>query len=121
MGNKAIVFQGEIYAIQKAAEALLIYEDCDPITFFIDSQAAILALVGHTFTSRTVKECFDVICKLANTHTVTLSWVKAHAGHELNELADEQAKLGTLVEEVTSIPVPWCILCLLYTSDAADE
>ena len=36
--------------------------------------------------------------------------MKAHAGHELNELADEQAKLGTLDEEVNSLPVPWCIL-----------
>ena len=41
------------------------------------------------------------------TH-VTLSWIKAHAGHEGNELADTQAKLGASRELINaSTLVPW--------------
>ena len=65
-----------------------------------------------------------------NIH-VTLSWIKAHAGHEGNELADSQAKLGAGRENINAITlVPWGTVqtainesiqaewntCLLYTS-----
>ena len=41
-----------------------------------------------------------------NIH-VTLSWIKAHVGHEGNELADTQAKLGAgreIINATTLVP-----------------
>ncbi|GBM67853.1 hypothetical protein AVEN_127536-1 [Araneus ventricosus] len=39
-------------------------------------------------------------------HLVGLSWVKAHVGNEVNDLADEHAKLATIIGEDHDIPVP---------------
>ena len=79
----------------------------EPVTFFVDSKPAIQSLTRHIFTSQTVRNCFETLCLLSKTCCVTLSWVKAHVGHHFNEIADQQAKLGTESEQTILTPIPW--------------
>jgi hypothetical protein len=46
-------------------------------------------------TSKTVLECKEWLNKLGAKNRITLSWIKAHANHPRNELADGLAKSGT--------------------------
>ena len=75
--------------------------------FFVDSQAAILALAHIECNSATVYRCKRSIEALQRKgKEVTLHWVKAHAGHTLNEKVDEAAKLGTVEEQIYAVPIP---------------
>ena len=65
-------------------------------SFFVDSQAAIQALKGRTIKSKLVKDCIALLNELAKqTASVEINWIQAHVGHDRNELADKQAKLGS--------------------------
>ena len=46
--------------------------------------------------SRTVLDCLGALNRVASKHTVELHWTKAHVSHYGNELADGEAKAGTL-------------------------
>lgn len=95
--NEATVFQAEIVAIAKAAEALVGLSDTGMkyVKIFVDSQAAILALGNHKVTSKVVEWAIDSLNRLAQIVTaVTLTWIPAHRGHEGNERADVLAKTG---------------------------
>ena len=103
--NKASVFQAEIFAINQAA---LLLRDFPPhlqyIKFFVDSQAALLALNNASVSSRLVG---DTVHNLNNLmHPVRLVWIKAHVGHHGNERADELAKLGTSLDVITHVDLP---------------
>ena len=51
------------------------------------------------------------------TRRITIVWIKAHVGHEGNELADELAKEGTKKKlQTCNIGIPHNNICLLYTS-----
>ena len=91
----AIVFQGEVYAIYKAAALLLAHMDTSPVHFYVDCQAAIIAVTQVECNSLTVQKCKDLLYQLTRLRRVVFHWVKAHVGHELNEKADGLAKLGT--------------------------
>ena len=93
LGEWATVFQGEITAIYKACLALLDV-DAGSVFFFVDSQAALLALDKMDITSKTVGDCIQALNRLGRKTTVYLRWVKAHVGHEQNEAADALAKEG---------------------------
>jgi ribonuclease HI len=89
----ATVFQAEIAAILKAAEAL---EDVSNhgITLNVDSQAAIRTLSNPKVASKLVFQAVEALNHLGKKNTVTINWVRAHVGHDLNELADHLAKQG---------------------------
>ena len=96
LGPNATVFQGEVFAIQKAAEWLLEEETTDEAHFYIDSTSAIKAVTGIECNSKTVMNCKEAISKLVSRRDgVYFHWVRAHVGHELNEKADRAAKFGT--------------------------
>jgi ribonuclease HI len=98
--DTATVFQAEIYAIKKAAEWLLQQEySWKTIVVHIDSQAAIMALVSTTYTSTSVYETNLLLERVNKDNFLKLRWVKAHVGHEGNELADEVAKDGALLND----------------------
>ena len=106
IGFNASVYQGEVYAVDRAAEHLLSLDiPADtPITFFIDSQATILSLTGPCCASLTAQRCREKLLAL-NTHDlVTLNWVKAHAGHYWNEEADNLAKGGSYSSVHQAVP-----------------
>ena len=75
-------------------------------TLFSDSQAALLALTHRVVKSRTVLECMETLNRAAKRHTIELRWIKAHVGYYGNELADEEAKVGTaqLAKSGTILP-----------------
>ena len=110
--DHATVFQAEITAIEKAASTLVHNAPTDLkfVKFFIDSQAAILALANPTVTSKAVAAAMDALNELsALSLSVTLTWIPAHKGHEGNELADTLAKRGAASmdpEHATNVGVP---------------
>ena len=94
----ATVFQAEIMAIRRAADAMLCQAG-SPIKFvkfFIDSQAAILALANPMVRNQSVSDAIDSLNKLyERALKVTLVWIPAHRGHIGNERADRLAKQGS--------------------------
>ena len=105
--DHSTVFQAEIEAINQAATLALqithspdlhnLYGNLSSHSFIIisDSKAAILALSNRTHNSKTVLNCKTSLQRLTTSHPVTLHWIKAHAGHPGNELADQLAKAGS--------------------------
>ena len=88
------VFQAEIKAVFEAAKYLNEHKNYRYIKFFIDSQAAILALDNQKISSTLVKEAKIMLNKAATGRHVTLTWTRAHVGTEGNERADRAAKEG---------------------------
>ena len=93
------VFLAEIAAVFCAAETLLKqHRREDRITFHIDSQATIQALMGDIVKSKRVMKTMEAMHELGSSNQVWLSWVKAHNNFAPNEIADVLAKVGaTLV------------------------
>ena len=89
----ATVFQAEINAILEASKEMMEKVKFKYVKFFIDSQAAILALDSPDITSKIVARTKRALNELANrAEVVTLVWTKAHVGTRGNELADRLAK-----------------------------
>ena len=97
LSEGATVFQAEVTAIQKAAESLLETQH-EQIAFFVDSQAALKAIIKQTIDSTLVAECVNTLNTLGGQKRVSLNWIKAHVGHEHNEAVDALAKQGTTEE-----------------------
>ena len=98
------VFQAEVAAISKAAETLLSLrtDNIKFVKFFVDSQAALLALRNPMVRSLTVKQAIENLNKLSKRATrVTLCWIPAHAGHFGNSEADDLAKEGTIKTRIS--------------------
>ena len=91
LGEDRTVFQGEVVGIHEAARTILENGLAGPYSFYIDSQASILALGSHSCDSITVHDCRQTLAALRQRGSVTLRWVKAHAGHPGNERADALA------------------------------
>jgi len=95
LGHNCSVFQAEIHAIFKAATWLVSATiSGEQVSFHVDNQAALLALKSPHTDSQMVLNTMIILNELASDNTVTLHWVKAHAGHAGNEEADRLAKLG---------------------------
>ena len=109
--DNATVCQAELYAIFLAGRYIQasLTEKYKYIRIYSDSQAAILALDKNEINSQLVMDTIQVWELITNRNIhVTLSWIKAHAGHEGNELADTQAKLGAGREIINATTlVPW--------------
>ena len=96
LGEMTTVFQAEVRAIHLACEYLRDSEYKE-IIFFVDSQAALMAVDKHLIKSGVVKDCVEALELLGGGKRITLRWIKAHVGHPGNEAADEVAKEGTQV------------------------
>jgi ribonuclease HI/retron-type reverse transcriptase len=108
------IFQAEIYAILCAAFYLLRFSKCR-ITIFSDSQAALKALASKEVYSKLVSACIQAINDVGKSNTCSLQWVPGHSGIIGNELADEQANIGsyqTFVGPKPSLPIPRSIVKL---------
>ena len=109
--DSATVFQAELYAIFLAGRYIqtTLTEKYNYIRIYSDSQAAILALDKNEISSQLVMDTLQIWELITNRNIhVTLSWIKAHVGHEGNELADTQAKLGAGRETVNATTLaPW--------------
>ena len=106
LGLEATVFQAEVLAILEACHHLFDYLNTHPsirrtVIIYIDNQAALPALASDEVKSRTVAQCISSLSSLGQTTRIYLRYIKAHAGHVGNEIADKAAKLGS------SRPVPY--------------
>ena len=102
--DKASVFQANIFAINQAAIFLQTLPNNTYIKFFVDSQAALLALNNKSVTSRLVGDTVHNLNLVPGL--VRLVWIKAHVGHDGNEQADRLAKHGTTLAHVSPVPLP---------------
>ena len=102
LGRKTTVFQSEIFALKMAATLIINgsfgargWVNNRPITIHSDSQASILALNNVWVKSLLVKQTIDLMDQAAGRcPSLTIRWVKAHVGHDGNELADQKARDG---------------------------
>jgi hypothetical protein len=80
MGSSPTIFQAEMYAINVCARICLTEGGNVGKHIYImsDSQAALKALKAHTFKSKLVVECLDVLKRLTLKCTVSLRWVPGH-------------------------------------------
>ena len=110
LGEKASVFQAEVYAIEGAANYAATLEQ-DTVTIFSDSQSAIRAVSGHLAKSRTVFNAVKALNKLSRNKHVCIRWIEGHEGYDGNELADKLAK-GAAAQIVEGpapfLPFPHC-------------
>ena len=108
LGKYATVFLAEITAIDDAATKLLeIGIRGKHINFYVDSQAAILALNKYIVTSAAVAASKNKLSELGDSNKVTINWIKAHVGHKGNEIADRLAKRGAnLIDDIDEPIIP---------------
>ena len=99
----ATVFQAEVHAIEGAAEYAA-NNNFNDVTIFSDSQSGLRAISSHVVRSRTVIRAIKALNYLGSNATVTLKWIKGHAGYTGNELADMLAKQAS--EQVHEGPGP---------------
>ena len=94
LGGDASVFQAEVFAIKSAAE--WIKENClgVNVTFYVDSRAALQALDSYRINSKLTQDTRKILNEAASNNSIKLRWIKAHAGHRGNEIADYLAKSG---------------------------
>jgi ribonuclease HI len=93
MGPKATVFMAEIRAITTVAYTLM-QRKKQKIIIRCDSQAAIQAINNININSKTVLECRKLLNQLGARNSLKICWIKAHASHAGNEMADRLAKMG---------------------------
>ena len=90
----ATIFQAELIAIANAAKQISKFKKIKPkyVKFFSDSRAALMALDSHKITSKTTHDTITALNKLGRaTKRLSLNWIKAHKGHQGNEIADRLA------------------------------
>ena len=111
LGTSASVFQAELNAIIIGIiEVIRMGEPIgdnlekfghifgNPICIVSDSKASIQAIDSHIVKSEMVSRCKKLLLKLSDWSPISIKWIKAHAGHAGNELADAKAKAGARLE-----------------------
>ena len=100
--SRASIFQAELEAIRQAASFFNRNKVRYPAKYnkiLVDSQAA--ALSNNSVISETVQRTICERSQLGyDIPRLTLTWIKAHVGYEVNELADIAAKQGALKPEM---------------------
>ena len=77
------------------------------VKLFTDSRSVLQALDSNDITSSIILNTIETLNTLGTkTKRLTLNWIKAHQGHEGNEIADRLANMGALAKtEQIYIPV----------------
>ena len=110
LGTYPSVYQAELIAIAetsaKLSEMLI---KGNSIDIYTDSRSSIEALTASFIRCETVKHCRDKLQQLCQDNEVTIKWIPGQAGLTGNELADQQAKSGSITPFTgpqPSIPIP---------------
>ncbi|XP_073837756.1 uncharacterized protein [Musca autumnalis] len=111
LDSNCSVFQAEIFAIWKAAKLIksLDAEIFEPVTIFVDSQAALKAIKSCNIKSDVVLKCRSALETLTNGFR--LCWVPGHRDYLGNERADKLARRGSQSTDLAiadSIKPPIC-------------
>jgi ribonuclease HI len=107
--DECTVFQAEVIAIREAALEFAkgSYPECKYVKFFVDSQAALMAVCNPMVQQSSVGTAIEALNKLRKKcKNVTLVWTKAHVGTEGNEEADKMAKAGAAGESYSECGIP---------------
>lgn len=106
LGENISVFQAELFAILKFAEY------CSDsgvegrsIRAFVDSRAALLALICAKNNSALVRITRNAVNQLALSNDVSLIWVPGHRNIDGNEMADQLARDGSAGLPVGPSPI----------------
>ncbi|XP_017465837.1 PREDICTED: uncharacterized protein LOC108358852 [Rhagoletis zephyria] len=87
------IFQAEVFAVGKAAEiASNAGNYIKNINIYVDSQAAIKAIISHRIASENVLRSREAVDRAAESKRLHIYWVPGHKGILGNEIADEIAK-----------------------------
>ena len=79
----------------------------ETICIYSDSLSTITALQNVIISSSQIQKALYLLNAVGSQNSLTLGWVKAHAGHIGNEKADDLAKLGAALPAVPqSLPLP---------------
>jgi ribonuclease HI len=113
--NESTVFQAELHAIILAANYLI---SCFPhcpqtATILTDSQSALQALNSTIIRNPMVKRTHLALERATHLGTlIDIQWIKAHTGAFGNTEADELAKQGARLEDITdsTIPIPLSLI-----------
>ena len=107
--NTTTTFQAEAIAIKEAAKYMTKRRSLKPkyIKFFSDSRAVLQALDSNDITSSVIQDTIKALNILGTqTKRLTSNWIKAHQGHEGNEIADRLANIGARAKnEQQHVPV----------------
>ena len=110
LGNETSFFQAEVIAIDRGLR--WINNNCTDgmnISIRSDSQSTIQAILSCSTRSKLVSDCKAVLKKAKENHRIAIEWIKGHANHTGNELADFLARQGSCkkCDSVTpEVPVP---------------
>ena len=104
ISDRCSVYQAELLAIQHAAKSIVDNEYIGAVTFFVDSQAAMLGLRTGRIRSQVVLDTILALERLGRPYQFV--WVKAHSGIQDNEDVDRLAKDATKKDRVCEVPIP---------------
>ena len=103
------IFQAEAIAILEASKYLTKRRSLKPkyVKIFSDSRAVLQALDSNDITSSVIRDTINKLNLLGDkVKRLTLNWIKAHQGHEGNEIADRLANIGARAKnEQSHVPV----------------
>ena len=102
--DRCSVYQSELMAIQHAAKRIVTANMLGSVTFFVDSQAAMLGLRSGRIRSQVVLDTILALERLERPYQFV--WVKSHSGIPDNEAVDDMAKEATKEEAVVDTPIP---------------
>ena len=103
------VFQAELAAISDAVTWLINYIPYDNnrnVFIYSDSLSAIMALQNPVERSAAVRECKGPLNRLHANNRTVVCWIKGHAEHTGNEMADVLVKAGTTSACYVDLPAP---------------
>jgi len=101
MGTNSTVFQAEVMAIKLAMDWVnqskvhFRKKGLNMIYIYVDSKSAIQTLTHNVTKSKTTLMCKNALLVASTSLGVTIRWIKGHANHTGNEVADMLAKKGT--------------------------
>ena len=123
LGKLATVFQAELSALEQAAAKLIQLNISDnTINFFVDSQAAIMAVSNFTVVNKSVLNAKKALNILSKDNIVNVNWIPSHVGHLGNEVADRLAKLGSYGgDSHRTRPEPYLPVSLTYINSTIKE
>jgi len=99
LGRYVTVFQAEIYAILAYVYEIQFQNRPEKyVSICSDSQGTLKALPAVRTTSPLVQQCQKALNDISTRHAVGLCWVSGHAGVRGNEIANELARGGSVLE-----------------------